>query len=97
MLDEAGRLDIVGVVEDELVLLRRVVGCLAEIAGLEGAVDQRHRHRLALAMAEDEAVAAGELRWHLFRALELVDHLAFGQGDVAEIDREAELLRHELD
>ena len=60
--DEARRLDIVGVVEDELVLLGRVLGRLAEFAGLEGAVDERHRHGLALAMAEGQAVAAGELR-----------------------------------
>ena len=48
-------------------------------------------------MAEGEAVAAGELRRHVLGAGELVDHLAFGQGDVAEIDGEAELLRHVFD
>src|SRR3546814_3893817 len=49
-----------------------------------------------LAVAEGEAVAAGELRRPLGGAGELVDHLAFGHGDLADLDGEAEFLRHEL-
>ena len=43
-----------------------------------------------------EPVAAGELGRHRGRTLELVDHLAFGEPDPAERDREAQLLGHEL-
>src|SRR3546814_15846487 len=48
-------------------------------------------------MAEGQAVAAGELRRLRLRALELIDHLALGHGDLADLDRETQLLRHELD
>src|SRR5208283_5207566 len=60
------------------------------------AVDQRHRHRFALALAEDEAVAAGEARRASVAAGELVDHLAFGHADVAERDGEAEVPDEQL-
>ena len=62
VLDEAGRLHVVGVREHELLVLRRRLDLLAELARAQRAVDQRHRHRLALAVAEGEAVAAGEAR-----------------------------------
>ena len=45
--------DVVGVVEDELLVLHRGVG-LAGDAVAQGAVDDGHRHRLALAVAEAE-------------------------------------------
>src|SRR5262245_63665853 len=61
------------------------------------AIDQRHRHRLALRMPEGQPVPASELRWRRRRALELVHHLTFGQGDLADRDRKPELLGHELD
>jgi hypothetical protein len=47
-----------------------------------------HRDRLALGLAEDQPVAAGELRRFGLRAGELVDRLAFGQRDLADLDRE---------
>ena len=84
MLDEAGRLDIVGVRDDEFLVLRGGDDILAEFGGAQRAVAERHGHRLALALAEDQAIAAGELRRRLGRALELVDHLAFGDADAAE-------------
>src|SRR4029077_7242199 len=43
------------------------------------------------------AVTTGELRGLRRRALELVDHLAFGELDLADRDRETELLGHDLD
>ncbi len=79
MLDEAGRLDVVAVVQHEFDVLRRRGDVLAELLRAHRAIDQRHRHRLALGVAEHQAVAAGELRRRGLRALELVDHLAFGQ------------------
>jgi hypothetical protein len=62
VLNEAGALDVVGMVQHELGVLRRAVDGFAEVFGAQGAVHQRHAHRLALAMAEAKAVAAGELR-----------------------------------
>src|SRR5258708_11590484 len=96
MLRKAGRLDIVGVVEDEFLVLRRCRYFLAEFIGAQGAVDQCHRHRLALALAKGEAIAPGEFRRHRRRTLELVHHLAFGDGDLADDDRETELGRDDL-
>ena len=84
MLDEAGRLDIVGVRDDEFLVLRGGGDVLAELARAQRPVAERHRHRLALGLAEHQPVAAGELRRRLGRALELVDHLAFGDADAAE-------------
>ena len=57
--------------------------------GAQRPVAQRHRHRLALALAEDQAVAAGELRRRLGRALELVDHLALGDVDARRATRQS--------
>src|SRR5258707_2816161 len=65
-------------------LFRSRRALLVELAGAQRAIDQRHRHRLALALAEGEAVATGELRRRRRRALELVDHLAFGDTDRSE-------------
>src|SRR3546814_4682977 len=50
---------------------------------LQGAVDQRHRHGLALAVSEGQPVAARELGRLVRVAGELADHLAFGQLDFA--------------
>jgi hypothetical protein len=97
VLDEAGRLDVVGMRDDEFLVLRRGGDVLAELLGAQRPVDQRHRHRLAFALAEDQAIAAGELRRRLGRALELVDHLAFGHLDGAERDGKAELGDIEFD
>ena len=65
----------------------------AELARAQGAIDQRHGHRLALALPERQPIAAREARRLGRRALELVDHLAFGHGDAAERNREADALR----
>ena len=62
MLDEAGRLHIVGMRHHEFLVLRRRQHLLAEFARAQGAIDQRHRHGLALALAEGEAIAAGKAR-----------------------------------
>ena len=97
MLDEAGRLDVVGMREHEFLVLRRPLALLAELVGAQRAIDQRHRHRLALALAEHEAVAAGEARRAAVAAGELVDHLAFGDGNLAERNGEAEVFDEQLD
>src|SRR3546814_11409650 len=47
-------------------------------------------------MPEGQAVAAVELRRGRGRTFELIDHLALGDGHLADLDREAELLRREL-
>ena len=62
VLDEAGRLDVVTMSEDEFLVLCRRPALLVELVGAQGPVDQAHRHRLALHLPEDQAVAAGELR-----------------------------------
>src|SRR5690606_18500216 len=49
--DETCRFHIVGVVENEFLVLRGVFGGLAEFAGAKRAIDKRHRHRLALIVA----------------------------------------------
>ena len=90
MLDEAGGLHIVGMRDHEFLVLRRRGDVLAQFAGAQRAVAQRHRHRLALGLPEHQAIAAGELRRRFGIALELVDHLAFGDADAAERDRKAE-------
>ncbi len=97
MLDEAGRLDVVGMRQHEFLVLRGRDDLLAELLRAQRAIDQRHRHGLALGLAEDEAVAGGELRRRRGRALELVDHLAFRDVDPAERHGEAELLGEEFD
>src|SRR5262245_22845176 len=97
MLDEAGRLDVVRVREDELLVLRRRGDLLAELARPQGTVDERHGHGLALALPERETVSAREARRLGRRAFELVDHLTLGHRDRAERDREADLLGEEFD
>src|SRR5262249_33111239 len=97
MLDESGRLDVVRVLEEEVLVLRRCADLLTELARTQGPVDQRHGHRLALALSERETVAAREARRLAGRAFELVDHLTFGHGDRAERDCEADLLGEEFD
>ena len=97
MLDEAGRLHIVGMRHHEFFVLGRRDQLLAEFARAQCAIDQRHRHGLALALPEGEAIAAGEARRFGRRALELVDHLAFGHRDRAERHGEADIFGQELD
>src|SRR5262245_14014909 len=92
MLDEARRLHVVGVRKDEFLILSGRRLFFIKIMRAQGAVDQRHRHGLALALAKAQAVAPGELWRHAARTLELVDHLAFGEFDDADFDLEAELL-----
>jgi hypothetical protein len=65
--------------------------------GAQGAVDQRHRHGLALTLPESETIAARKTRRFGGRALELVDHLAFGHRDRAERHGKSGILGHELD
>src|SRR5262245_64613743 len=93
MLDESGRLDVVRVRKNELLVLRRCAGLLAQLARTQGPVDERHGHRLALALSERETVAAREARRLGGRAFELVDHLTFGHGDRAERDRDRKSTR----
>src|SRR5690349_14796992 len=78
MFDEPSCLHVVAVGNHELFVLGRRDDVLAELASAECAVTERHRHRLALSLSEDEAVASRELWRRLVVALELVDHLAFG-------------------
>src|SRR5262245_39266058 len=82
--------------ENEFLVLRRGVAFLGELVGPECPIDKSHRHRLALELAADETVSARELGRNVAGAVELVDHLAFGQRNRSEWHREAELLRHEL-
>ena len=92
VLDEAGRLHVVAMGEHEFLVLRRADPLLGEFVGAQRAIDQGHRHRLALALAEGQAIAAGEARRLAVAAAgELVDHLAFGDGDRPERNGEAEL------
>jgi hypothetical protein len=63
VFEKPRRLHVVGVVEHEFrVLRRRAHVVLAQFLPAQRAVDQRHRDRLALGLAKDEPVAAGELR-----------------------------------
>src|SRR4029077_16891851 len=50
---------------------------------------------LPLGAAEDETVASSELCWSGRGALELIDHLALGDRDRRDLDREAQLLGRE--
>ena len=62
MFEKARRLNVVGVHEHEFLVLGRCAGILlAKLAPAERAVDQAHRDGLAFGLAEDKAVAAGEL------------------------------------
>src|SRR3546814_14220851 len=69
MLHETRSLDVIGMVEDEFGILRRRGDILAEILGAQCAVDQRHRHRLALGIRSEErrvgqeCVSKGRSRW----------------------------------
>src|SRR5262249_31045107 len=90
-------LHVVGMRQYEFLVLRRRRYVLAELARAQGAIDQRHRHRLALALSEGEPIAAGETRRLGRRSLELVDHLALGHRDPAKRDGETDLLGEKLD
>src|SRR5262249_23757182 len=97
VLDESGGLHAVRVREDEFLVLCRRAELFTQLARAQRAVDERHGHCFALALAEGETVTAGEARGLAGRSLELVDHLTFGQRDPAERDGEADLLGEELD
>ena len=63
MLQKSGRLHVVGMHQHEFLILRRCARViLAQLFPAQGTVDQAHRNRLALGLAEDQAIAAGELR-----------------------------------
>jgi hypothetical protein len=93
MLHEARCFHAIGVRQHELLVLCGRVRRLAEFVAAKRAVDQRHRHRLALAFAHAQAIATRELRRHAVATVELIDHLALGQGDRADLDGEAKLFR----
>src|SRR4029450_13989481 len=97
MLDEPGRLHGVAVRRDKLLVLRRCADLLTEFTCAQGAVDERHGHRLAFALPERETVTAREARRLARWAFELVDRWTFGHGDAAERDGETELLGEEFD
>ncbi len=96
MLDEAGRLHIVGMRHHELFVLRGRNDFFAKLAGAQAPVHQRHRHGLALALSERETIAACEARRLRCRTLELIDHLAFGQRDRTERHGEADIFSHKF-
>src|SRR5262245_42288749 len=97
MLDKTGRLHVVRVRGDELLVLRGCADLLTELARTQGAIDERHGHRLAFALPEREAVTTGETRRFSRRAFELIDHLTFGHDDAAERDAETEPLGEKFD
>ncbi len=96
MLDEAGRLHVVRMRHDELFVLRRCPRSPRQVRAARSAVDQRHRHGLAFTLPESKPVTTGEARRLCRRSLELIDHLAFGQREFAEWDRETGVFRKEL-
>src|SRR5262249_39532563 len=97
VLDESGRLHVVGMRQHEFLVLRRTLDLLAQLACPQRPVDQRHGHGLALAMTEAQTIAAREARRLRGRATKLVDHLAFGHRDASERHGEADLLWLELE
>src|SRR5215813_197705 len=97
MLDESGRLDVVRVGQDELLILRRRADLLTVLARTQGPVDERHGHCFALALPERKTITAREARRLARGAFELIDHLAFRHGNPAERDCEADLLGEEFD
>src|SRR6185437_12555433 len=97
MLDKAGRLHIVGMRHHEFLILRRRQHLLTKLSRAKRTIDQGHRHGLALALPESKSIAAGKTRRLRRRALELRDHLAFGQRDRAERHFKTDILGHEFD
>ena len=98
VLDEAGRLHVVAMGEHEFLVLRRARALFAEFVGAQRAVDQRHRHRLALALAEHQAIAAGETRrLAVAAALNWLTIWHSVSGDRSERRGEAELGDEHLD
>src|SRR5262245_17380555 len=75
----------------ELLVLRGRRCLLAQLAGAQRTIDQRHGHRLTFAVSENQPIAASEF-WGLgVRAPELVDHLTLGHDDAAERQSETDL------
>src|SRR5262245_9451163 len=80
----------------ELFVLSGRQHLLTQLAGAQAAVDQRHRHGLALTLAEGEPIAASEA-WRFCRgSLELIDHLAFGERERAQRHDEADVFGEKL-
>ena len=96
MLDEAGRLHVVRMRHDELFVLRRCPRLLAKFTRAKRTIDQCHRHGFAFTLPESKTVTTCEARSLCRRPFELIHHLAFGQREFAEWDRETGVFRKEL-
>ena len=92
VLHKARCFDVVRMGQHKLFVLRRSHTGLAQLIGTQCAVHQGHGHGLALGAAKGQPIALGELRRYVFAAMELVDHLAFGHFQVANIDRKTEFI-----
>src|SRR5271170_1178398 len=82
---------------DELFVLGRSNNLLTKLAGAKRAIDQCHRHGLALALSERQAIATSEARSFRRRTLELIDHLTFGQRHFTERHGKANIFGKEFD
>ena len=96
MRDEAGGFNVIGVGQHKLFILGGTGNLFVIVRRLQGAVDEGHGHRFALAHAEGQTVAAGEVRRLILRGDEAVDHFAFGEQQLANIDAKAQLFRDNL-
>ena len=96
MRDKTCRFDVIRVRQHKLFVLRRAFNRLAVVGGLQGAVDQRHRHRFAFAHAEHQPVAAGKVWRLIMRCDKAIDHFAFGYQQFADVDRKTQLFRHDF-
>ena len=94
MRDKACGFDVVGMRQHELFILRRACRVLAVLRGLQSAVDQRHRHRFALAHAEHQPVAAREVRRLTRRVDKTVNHFTLSHQQFADVHRKSQLFRH---
>ncbi len=94
MRDKACGFDVVGMRQHELFILRRACRVLAVLRSLQRTVNQRHRHRFALAHAEHQPVAAREVRRLIRRVNKTVDHFTLGHQQFADVHRKSQLFRH---
>ena len=95
--DKAGGLNVIRVGQHELFVLCRACNMLAVVRRLERTVNQRHRHRLALAQAIHQPVAAGKMRIFILWRDKTVDHFALGHQQFADVHRKTQLFRHNFD
>ena len=95
--DEARGLDVIRVGQHKLFVLRRASNVLAVVRCLQGAVDQRHGHRLAFAEAKHQPVAAGKVRVFIFGRDKTVHHFTLGHQQFADVHRKTQLFRHDFD